>query len=198
MNINFHYYCNTDDIPKPVWFCVNIYDDFTSFSKYCPDFTSAVRYLMTEELVIMDVICKEFKSKYDLTIKFHTQYFLEDGISNPKRSLERKKDKTDILDNRLSFSITSKSQSILIPMYSKDSFIHIPNNLRLRVDKPLPIKIINIDSMNLMLDEKNFPNKKPSFKELTALVEELDFLNSKLEDFKKSKRPLLIETLFRS
>jgi len=194
MNIDFYYYCDIHE--KPIWFYSNIYDDFAFYSKMCPDFMNVIKYLMTEELVIMDQIYREFRTKYDLIIKFHTQYYLENGISDPKRSMERKKDKYDLLDNRLSFSITSKTQSILVLTCSTNGFVHVPDNMRLTTDKPLPIKIIDIDTMNLMLDQKIFSNKAPTFRELLGIVDELSFLNSKLEDFKKDKRPLLLKTTF--
>lgn len=197
MNIMFYYHDGFDINGKPVIFSAYVDDSIEDIKRYSPSLAQIINYLSIDELTIMNNICNEFRSKYNLTIKFHTQYTLEKGINDPKRAFERTKNKVNLLDNRLSFSVSTESASLLVPMYSTDKFIHIPNNLKSYDSKPLnAIKIIQANQLEKIQDEKIFPHKKVLFKELLPLMEELELLNDKLEDYKNKGKPLLIKALF--
>ena len=145
---------------------------------------------------IINDIYYELRDNHEIKIKFHTQYSLETGILDQKRSIERKKDKTNTFDNRLSFSLISKTHAILITLHSKkEDFIYIPDDISFETNKKLPLKVIDLSTFYKLQDEKIFPNKKLLFKDLFELVEEVQSLNDKLDYFLKNKNPIFVQSL---
>ena len=190
MNMDFYYY--EKEMDRLI--SAGVYADYTYLAELHPEFTNAVSYLMVEELISINNIYNEFLDLHELEIRFHTQYLLQDGIIDPKRSFERTKDKTNILDNRLSFSVSSKTSTVLIPLYLDNDFVYIPEFLNTQTNKPKALKIIYYSKLKELAEQKIFTHKKALFKELFSLIEELEFLNDKLMDYKKEGKPLIIKT----
>lgn len=197
MNIYFYQYHKLEDEDKYIWLDSHVYTDTPNiFDGFTKSFRDSIDYLTIDELKIINDIYYELRDNHEIKIKFHTQYSLETGILDQKRSIERKKDKTNTFDNRLSFSLISKTHAILITLHSKkEDFIYIPDDLSFETNKKLPLKVIDLSTFYKLQDEKIFPNKKLLFKDLFELVEEVQSLNDKLDYFLKNKNPIFVQSL---
>lgn len=174
MNIYFFYY--RPEYLRGIPFDFNHFnEDYERFKKSNPSFYQAIDELYKDLIWTRDFTTLT-QRKYKVSINFHSQYFIQDGIADGKRSVERKKDKNQTLDNRLSFSLLTTKGAILFPINNqKGDFIHIPN-----IYTKKPVKIIFPEDLESMKADLIFKNKKIKFSNLSNIIGSLENLNQKI------------------
>jgi len=145
-----------------------------------PNLQKCYEYI-APELEAINNLRDMFMKNHKLVISFHPYYMLYKNIQNPSLSIRKSKDR--FLKSNLSFSISSKSKTLLVD-FEDGEFVYIPKSLKNKM-----IQIQPLDEFKSSTASSIFHTKKPTKGELIPLINELIKLNNKLDVFNERKIP---------